>query len=444
MLPEHFSPAGSDVVDPLGEYKSIPGSTITSRVIPKKAQAMWKDAAKKLCAAQAVVGPLWMILGGSQLSGDSRMNSMIVGALMLIIGVVGFIGLRQRRPHLLMFHLIAAGLGMVLILQELSKIELQVRLHCTSAYAFLRMDNLEKHVSAMQHEEMFSTLYTRMNEIDDMLDMFQAGDTLSPSATGSSQRLASESHTDTRDRFYIQAKLARLRGHAEKVQEMLIDKRRTLTDTVQRSGSTEGIQAEMQRVSEGIHFSSRVIERLTAREGKGLQPLMFDEYKQILNFLHTQMFDHSDGASKEVDQMAKNIQQESAQLPLIKATWNRLMTPAASVAPEDGPKAARQQKAVELRQQQRLKFEAEVREAFGMDQLLSEEASAGEHVPTSRRKPTLQQRMAGALESMPQACMMETRAWYTFELLGWALILFQGGVAYCILANLMQTPLKVM
>eukprot|EP00192_Tetraselmis_astigmatica_P012898 CAMPEP_0117652252 /NCGR_PEP_ID=MMETSP0804-20121206/2529_1 /TAXON_ID=1074897 /ORGANISM="Tetraselmis astigmatica, Strain CCMP880" /LENGTH=407 /DNA_ID=CAMNT_0005458289 /DNA_START=57 /DNA_END=1279 /DNA_ORIENTATION=+ len=407
MLPEHFSPAGSDVVDPLGEYKSIPGSTITSRVIPKKAQAMWKDAAKKLCAAQAVVGAAVDDTGG--LPAVWRLPNEQHDS---------------RGAH--------------------SKIELQVRLHCTSAYAFLRMDNLEKHVSAMQHEEMFSTLYTRMNEIDDMLDMFQAGDTLSPSATGSSQRLASESHTDTRDRFYIQAKLARLRGHAEKVQEMLIDKRRTLTDTVQRSGSTEGIQAEMQRVSEGIHFSSRVIERLTAREGKGLQPLMFDEYKQILNFLHTQMFDHSDGASKEVDQMAKNIQQESAQLPLIKATWNRLMTPAASVAPEDGPKAARQQKAVELRQQQRLKFEAEVREAFGMDQLLSEEASAGEHVPTSRRKPTLQQRMAGALESMPQACMMETRAWYTFELLGWALILFQGGVAYCILANLMQTPLKVM
>jgi hypothetical protein len=51
------------------------------------------------------------------------------------------------------------------------QIELQVRFHCTSAYTFLKIDSLERHISEMQHEEMFSAVYTRMNEIDDMLDM---------------------------------------------------------------------------------------------------------------------------------------------------------------------------------------------------------------------------------------------------------------------------------
>ena len=84
-----------------------------------------------------------------------------------------------------------------------------------------------------------------------------------------------------------------------------------------------------------------------------------------------------------------------------------------------------------LRKTNRQNWEANFRSAFGMD---------GGSVGT---RPSLQQRMAGVMENLPQACMQETRAWYGFELLGWALIVFQGSVAYCIMVNLIQTPIKV-
>ena len=41
---------------------------------------------------------------------------------MFAVGIAGYIGLRRNRSHLLILHLIAAGLGMVLVIQELSKV----------------------------------------------------------------------------------------------------------------------------------------------------------------------------------------------------------------------------------------------------------------------------------------------------------------------------------
>ena len=41
---------------------------------------------------------------------------------MFAVGIAGYIGLRKNRSHLLILHLIAAGLGMVLVIQELSKV----------------------------------------------------------------------------------------------------------------------------------------------------------------------------------------------------------------------------------------------------------------------------------------------------------------------------------
>lgn len=41
---------------------------------------------------------------------------------MFVIGIVGYVGIMKRRVHLMMMHLVAAGLGMVLVVQELSKV----------------------------------------------------------------------------------------------------------------------------------------------------------------------------------------------------------------------------------------------------------------------------------------------------------------------------------
>lgn len=53
----------------------------------------------------------------------------------------------------------------------ISQIELQIKLHCSSAFTLLKIDRLEQHIASLQHEEMFSVMYSRMNELDDMLDM---------------------------------------------------------------------------------------------------------------------------------------------------------------------------------------------------------------------------------------------------------------------------------
>lgn len=118
-----------------------------------------------------------------------------------------------------------------------------------------------------------------------------------------------------------------------------------------------------------------------------------------------------------------------ADLPELQATWQRATSGHSSEASQSG-KDIRTTSA-ELRAKKRQEWEAKFRTAFGMDD------------PDASRRANLQQKMVASMENLPQVCMQETRAWYWFELLGWALVLFQGGVAYCIMANLLQTPLKI-
>ena len=119
------------------------------------------------------------------------------------------------------------------------------------------------------------------------------------------------------------------------------------------------------------------------------------------------------------------------ELPLLQGTWNRAMDKVVKTKQsEREDKASRI--AADLRKTNREKWEANFRSAFGMNDGGSADL-----------RPSLQQRMAGVMENLPQACMQETRAWYGFELLGWALIVFQGSVAYCIMVNLVQTPVKI-
>ena len=174
------------------------------------------------------------------------------------------------------------------------QIELQIRFHCTSAYTFLKLDNLEQHVAGMQHEEMFSAVYSRMNEIDDMLDMvreqkllfmqpgsvpyprlsqlpdmrtnpllmcfklsavqFQKGDIEKESQTSDRE--------PERDHFYVQAKLARLRGHADQVREALIEKKRKIRAEIQEAGISRTLEEQAHRLEQGIAFATKVCSHL--------------------------------------------------------------------------------------------------------------------------------------------------------------------------------------
>ena len=120
-----------------------------------------------------------------------------------------------------------------------------------------------------------------------------------------------------------------------------------------------------------------------------------------------------------------------AELPVLHGRWKRAVEGVKGEAKLSGNSAAAGT-AADLRRFSRQKWESNFREAFGMD------GGSARQI-----RPSLQQRMAGAMENLPQACMQETRAWYGFELLGWALVLFQGSLAYCIMVNPIQTPVKI-
>ncbi len=123
-----------------------------------------------------------------------------------------------------------------------------------------------------------------------------------------------------------------------------------------------------------------------------------------------------------------------SELPLLQGSWDRAVDRFSKKRKQAEGRSLNGEEsnaAAHLRKLNRQKWEANFRTAFGMDG------------SSADRRPSFERRMAGIMENLPQACLQETRAWYGFELLGWALIAFQGSVAYCIMVNLAQTPIKL-
>lgn len=76
-----------------------------------------------------------------------------------------------------------------------------------------------------------------------------------------------DSHVnEEQDRFYVQAKIMRLRSHAEKVRDALIDKKSFLLERIQKGDPDRiDLEAEAIRTGQGIDFTSRVRSHLAAR-----------------------------------------------------------------------------------------------------------------------------------------------------------------------------------
>mmetsp|Transcript_3334 Transcript_3334/g.8397 ORF Transcript_3334/g.8397 Transcript_3334/m.8397 type:complete len:164 (-) Transcript_3334:461-952(-) len=157
----------------------------------------------------------------------------------------------------------------------------------------------------------------------------------------------------------------------------------------------------------------QVIQRLSPQDGETEVALLtFQEYAAVLEGLKRQLALTLDGNSSS-----------SVGQTLIKPTWSRV---------EDEQKSLRQQGTAQVeKQQRREKWEAEFQHAFGVDRATG-----------AVKRRSIQERMATVMEELPQMCMEETRTWFGFEILGWLLIVFQAGVAYCTLANLFQSAPK--
>eukprot|EP00873_Tetraselmis_striata_P028245 jgi/Tetstr1/448509/TSEL_035775.t1 len=287
-----------------------------------------------------------------------------------------------------------------------SQIEMQLKFHCTAAFTMVKVSHLESHLNELKQDEMFSAVYTRMNEIDDMLELYAKG-SVDTKQTGRSAGA---------DRFYIQAKLGRLRRHAQQILQELSDKHAEL----EQAGDLDARQHKQHM--DGITFAKRVIQRLSPQDGETEVALLtFQEYAAVLEGLKRQLALTLDGNSSS--SVGQTLETESTQLHLIKPTWSRV---------EDEQKSLRQQGTAQVeKQQRREKWEAEFQHAFGVDRATG-----------AVKRRSIQERMATVMEELPQMCMEETRTWFGFEILGWLLIVFQAGVAYCTLANLFQSAPK--
>jgi hypothetical protein len=83
---------------------------------------------------------------------------------------------------------------------------------------------------------------------------------------GDAQAPAPDDEAPERDHFYVQAKLARLRNHADQVRSALVEKKRNVKAQVDEAGISRALEDQAHRLEQGIAFATKVL-RQRSRKG---------------------------------------------------------------------------------------------------------------------------------------------------------------------------------
>lgn len=178
---------------------------------------------------QAGLGLVIMLLSWLFFYEFTEATGLMLGAAMLAAGGVGWVGGRARSANLSNLHLLATLLALLLSFNFIGQVVREVHVDCGLAELFLQGRMLEERVTALRQTEAMHTVYSRLNEMEDMLTLVQEGAAKTLELKGEQERLR---HTDA---AYIGAKLDLLRRHAQSALDNILSNP-NLNETVVRVG----------------------------------------------------------------------------------------------------------------------------------------------------------------------------------------------------------------
>ncbi|KAL6770583.1 hypothetical protein ACKKBF_B31825 [Auxenochlorella protothecoides x Auxenochlorella symbiontica] len=257
-----------------GVHSNPSGMLLSGGSFGRKSQALWASAGQLVSMGQAGLGLVIMLLSWLFFYEFTEATGLMLGAAMLGAGGVGWAGGRARSANLSNLHLLATLLALLLSFNFIGQVVREVHVDCGLAELFLQGRVLEERVTALRQTEAMHTVYSRLNEMEDMLTLVQEGAAKTLELKGEQERLR---HTDA---AYIGAKLDLLRRHAQSALDNILSNP-NLNETVVRNLN----EADKDYLRKRLDTADRVVARIQKHHEEDGQDITFEEYNELLSAL---------------------------------------------------------------------------------------------------------------------------------------------------------------
>lgn len=245
---------------------------------PKK-PTTWNLLCNAFCVGQMLGGVLLCSLSLLHLFDTTLLMGVLVGGLLFLVGGVGLAGSLSANRDLLNFHLVGAILGIILSFQFVGQVWREVDVDCSLAELYVKSNLLEDVTRNMAHDSMFDSVYKRLNEMEDMLDVMHYGlgrtveflkDT--PGAKGLDQEKA-----------YLMTKLEVIRRHASKIIQDIVDHPDITNEEVEKWSEQDRKMVESKvKTAEVILYQIQQFEKDDKKN-----PIRPEQYEEMISQIYS-------------------------------------------------------------------------------------------------------------------------------------------------------------
>eukprot|EP01026_Neomeris_dumetosa_P061132 TRINITY_DN5768_c0_g2_i2.p1 TRINITY_DN5768_c0_g2~~TRINITY_DN5768_c0_g2_i2.p1 ORF type:complete len:468 (-),score=41.58 TRINITY_DN5768_c0_g2_i2:2011-3414(-) len=309
--PSPFHEVNNHVSVPAGNnYRKRTGGLISLDKSSVAFDLIFNKALYFAAVFQVFLGLYLSVMSTSYMYGYMKSTGQLIGLLVVGVGVFGLLaGFFKQHIHLKTFLLVLLAFCAMLTLEYSASVDRGITVDCTFTEAYLRINHIEQRMQQMKHDELVSHLFSRLHEMDDLLDMAQQG-TLHQIEVASRQ-----SQLRDQDLNYIESKIEGIQKHAERAVRELVQKQNDITDSAVENqaqlteSDMESIMQEQKLIRMKIDAADSVI-KFIKRKQEIQDQISGHEYELLLEAL---MSGHVD----------EQIRKEREELPFVQAAWER-------------------------------------------------------------------------------------------------------------------------
>ncbi|KAG1669453.1 hypothetical protein FOA52_004086 [Chlamydomonas sp. UWO 241] len=357
----------------------------------------------------------------------------------LAFGVGGGNGQQKSSPPLLSLRaavLIGLAWAALSTGSLMSAVLHDIDLHCSLSETLVRISHLEQRASDAKTADMMTSVFFRLNELDDMLDLVQSG------AVGEGELREQVASAKSTDQARIAKAVSRLTRHAEKMAVGLRDRAAEGRATISRLEAEAQLQPPENQVTgqpmalaqqqEALSLLQRRIEAvdqivhyIDSKHHEGDGALSFEEYEIILSALIEAGAAGMGGRASGADVVdVHTLKREQSNLASLKESYERHTSSSYQHVVKGSPHERALVAMAKRREAARVHFEGHFMGVMdSQGPMLSRSFNAT---------------LTGALEDLPDHCMRELQGYSAFGWLSWGLLASALLAAHAVLVSGLQ------
>lgn len=369
----------------------------------------WSKTCTATCAAQMVCGLVGFFLTSAYLYDYTKSTGQLLSLILTAVGGVGCAGAAKKNRNLLNVHFLGIAVAILLSFHFISQVGRETQVDCALAELYLRNHATEDNLRKQNSMDMFTNVFHRINELEDMMRAVQDGAVKAIEAKAEQHRLK------LTDRNYMKAKLEMLKRHTEEVFEKVAN-HPNITEADKHGEMDAGTR---RKLIKRIDQAEELLEKVNGYMDDETK-LTYEEYDALLRGL-IEAYVAEPSLREPHHQVAKaQLRQAHMELPNMRAAIERQKADTyheLSAGPA-GEHLSAMERARQMRQHE---WNLKLEEAISST------------TPGSNYEP---------LEKMPQHCLLGVQYFNIMEYFGVALMAFQLASAYCVLSLMIRIPIK--